>query len=89
MQAKMKGLKKFNLTTQKTEIDSSYIAQELRQIIIETLRNIKEHAYDDSKFSDGICLAAIYARLRFGLADDLPIPHNDKLRECFKNENNS
>ena len=89
-QAEFKGLKKYLPRPSEkgdTTADPSFNSQELRQIIVETLRNIKEHAYDDKNWKNMPKPAVVYGRIRFGLADELSVPHKEKLKAAFDYEN--
>ena len=51
------------------ELSSSEFVEELRQILIELLENVKLHAYDESLSEAGPHLAGLFARFRHGLND--------------------
>jgi len=91
-QAKMKGLKHYgepgrSMHEMSYDMNAIHIAQELRQILIELLRNVEEHAYDDEEFSNiQTRFAAVYARIRFGLSDEGRHGNKKKLADCYKQE---
>jgi hypothetical protein len=69
------------------ELSPAVLVEDIRQIFIELLENVKEHAYGAA---DPPHLAAVYARFRLGLQDpraghlrrELIKLHEDEVREC-------
>ena len=88
-EAKINGLEKhFDIKSGSVDFykvqDPIYIKQELRQILTELLRNIAEHAYDDSLHS--LKLGGIYVRIRHGFEDGRKLDGRNQLNQLFKTE---
>ena len=90
-QAKLYGLKRHfdRRIFQKghfKDADPIHITQELRQVLLELLRNIDEHAYTNEFFKNKNKYAGIYVRIRYGYSDGRKIDRKFKLKNFYASE---